>query len=68
MSKMSKKKKTEDLVATCLELKFQIVTPKDETDDVLKTFNEIIVKACEALKKRTNAEIENKTCETEDET
>lgn len=58
---MGKKKKNEDLVETYFELKFKIVTPKGETDDVLKTFNEILLLACEALKKRTNAEIEDET-------
>ena len=58
---MGKKKKNEDLVETCLELKFKIVTPKGEANEVLKTFNEILLAACEALKKRTNVEIEDET-------
>ena len=58
---IGKKKKNEDLVETSLELKFKIVTPKGEANEVLKTFDEILLSVCEVLKKRTNVEIEENT-------
>ena len=58
---MFKKKKNDDLVETCFELKFKIVTPEGEANEALKTFDEILLKVYEVLKKRTNIEIEDET-------